>query len=132
MGEVHAESLTEVERISEISHSLGRRTRLAIRVNPTGEAQGGAMRMGGKPAPFGVDEELLEGVLDRIAFDSALEFRGVHLFTGTQILDAEVLLTQYRRGIEIARRAAGRTLLPIAALNFGGGFGKSVRPAARR
>jgi diaminopimelate decarboxylase len=123
IGEVHAESLTEVDRISAISRSLGRRTRLAIRVNPTGEAQGGAMRMGGKPAPFGVDEELLEGVLDRIALDSALEFRGVHLFTGTQILDAEVLLTQYRRGIEIARRAAGRTLLPIATLDFGGGFG---------
>jgi diaminopimelate decarboxylase len=32
-------------------------------------------------------------------------------------------LTQYRRGIEIARRAAARTHLPIATLDFGGGLG---------
>jgi diaminopimelate decarboxylase len=123
VGEIHAESTTEIGRISAISRRLGRRTRISIRVNPTGEAQGGAMRMGGKPAPFGIDEELLEEPLDRVASDSALEFRGIQLFTGTQILDAQVLLTQYQRGIEIARRSAARTRLPIATLDLGGGLG---------
>ena len=42
----------ELERISAISRKLGIRARIAIRVNPSEEAQGGAMRMGGKPAPF--------------------------------------------------------------------------------
>ena len=123
IGEIHAESLTEIDRISVISHRLGVQAKVAVRVNPSADAQGGAMRMGGKPAPFGIDEEQLESALDRIALDPALEFRGLHLFTGTQILDAEVLLTQFRRGVEIARRAANRIGLPIRTLDFGGGWG---------
>ena len=123
IGEIHAESLTEIDRIAAISERLGRRTRIALRVNPVAEAQGGAMRMGGKPAPFGIDEEVLEPALDRLTAHPELQFQGVHIFTGTQILDAEILLTQYRRGIDIARRAANRTKLPISTLDFGGGLG---------
>ena len=123
IGETHAESLTEIDRIGSISRRLGRRARVSVRVNPTGDAQGGAMRMGGKPAPFGIDEELLDEALDRIASDSALEFSGIHIFTGTQILDAQILLKQYQRGIEIARRASARTHSSIATLDFGGGLG---------
>ncbi|MBI3756941.1 MAG: type III PLP-dependent enzyme [Deltaproteobacteria bacterium] len=123
IGEIHVESLREAERISALSRRLGRRARVAIRVNPGGEAQGGAMRMGGKAAPFGIDEENLECVVDRIINDSWLEFRGLHLFTGTQILDAAVLLTQYRKGIEIARRVVQQGKSPLHTLDFGGGLG---------
>ena len=50
----------EAERIGVICHRLGKKAKVALRVNPSGEAQGGAMRMGGKPAPFGVDEENID------------------------------------------------------------------------
>ena len=81
------------------------------------------MRMGGRPAPFGVDEETLDEVLDHLLSFSSLEFRGVHIFTGTQILDSEILVTQYRHGIEIARRVADRAKRPLHTLDFGGGLG---------
>jgi len=123
IGEIHAESFTEIARIGGISRRLGRRTRVALRINQSSEGQGGAMRMGGKPAPFGIDEENLEEAVDRVNADPTLEFRGVHLFTGTQILDHNILLTQYRQGIGIARRAARRAGHPLATLDFGGGFG---------
>jgi diaminopimelate decarboxylase len=123
IGEIHLESLREAERVSNISRRLGVRAQVAIRVNPSGEAQGGAMRMGGKPAPFGVDEEILDDVLDRLMADSSLEFRGIHLFTGTQILDHEILITQYRKGLEIARRVATRLQRPLHTIDFGGGLG---------
>ena len=123
IGEIHAESLLEIERISAISHGLGVRAPVAVRVNPSGEAQGGAMRMGGKPAPFGIDEEELDRVLDRVLFDMVIEFRGVHLFTGTQILDHTVLLSQYRKGLEIAHRIATRMRQPLPTVDFGGGLG---------
>jgi diaminopimelate decarboxylase len=92
-------------------------------VNPTGEAEGGAMRMGGRPAAFGVDEESLDGFLDRLLALPALEFRGIHLFSGTQILDAEILLSQYRKGFEIARHIAGRLGRALQTVDFGGGLG---------
>jgi diaminopimelate decarboxylase len=123
IGEIHAESPLEVERIGDISRRLGVRARVAVRVNPSGDAEGGAMRMGGKPAPFGVDEEVLEGVVDRVVSDQNMDFRGIHLFAGTQILDYSVLVRQYRAGLAIARRVAERLGRPLATVDFGGGLG---------
>ena len=123
IGEIHAESALELDRISSISRRLNVRTNIAIRVNPTEDAQGGAMRMGGKPAPFGIDEECLDSVLDRVLSDEALNFRGIHLFTGTQILDAEILLNQYRKGLDIARRTAHYVGSSLRTVDFGGGLG---------
>lgn len=123
IGELHAESLLELDRIAAISKKLGRPADISIRVNPTAEAQGGAMRMGGKPAPFGIDEEMLDYVLDRLASLSWVRLRGIHLFSGTQILDAGILLTQYRKGVEIANRVALRLKEPLRTIDFGGGLG---------
>ena len=123
IGEIHVESLTEAARIGDICRRLNRRANVAIRVNPTGEAEGGAMRMGGRAAPFGVDEEILDHVLDEILRDSAIELRGVHLFTGTQILDANVLVSQYKHGLQVARRVATRIGRPLHTVDFGGGLG---------
>jgi diaminopimelate decarboxylase len=81
------------------------------------------MRMGGKPAPFGIDEECIDPVVADILGDSRLAFRGIHLFTGTQILDHDVLITQYRKAVQIARRIAARFGCPIHTVDFGGGLG---------
>jgi diaminopimelate decarboxylase len=123
IGEIHAESLLELRRIATISRRLGRRARVALRVNPTGDAQGGAMRMGGKPLPFGVDEEQLPEVLDAVLRETSLDFRGIHIYAGTQILEAKVLAAQYRKALEIACRVADRVGHPLATLDFGGGLG---------
>jgi diaminopimelate decarboxylase len=123
IGEIHIESALEADRVASISKRLGIRTRVALRVNPGAAAQGGAMRMGGKPAPFGVDEERIDEVLDRLLADPCLDVRGIHLYAGTQILDDQILLTQYRLGIEIARRVADRMGQPLRTLDFGGGLG---------
>ena len=69
IGEIHAESEVEIGRISAIGKKLGMRARVAVRVNPNEEGLGGAMRMGGKSAPFGVDEEKLDPLLLRIVCD---------------------------------------------------------------
>ena len=123
IGEIHVESLREAERITAIARHHGLRARVALRVNPGGEAEGGAMRMDGRPAPFGVDEENLDETLGRLLSMDVLDVAGIHLFTGTQILDFEVLLRQYRKGIEIARRAAAILKRPLETLDFGGGLG---------
>ena len=122
IGEIHIESLREAERVAKLSRRLGVEARVAIRVNP-GESQGGAMRMGGKPAPFGVDEESLDGVLDRLASEPSVRVQGIHLFMGTQILDYQVLLSQYRKGLDIARHVGQKLGHPLHTIDFGGGLG---------
>lgn len=121
--EIHAESLMEISRIQRLCRERLWQARIAIRVNPSAEVQGGAMRMGGKPAAFGIDEEFLEPVVQEVLKDPNLIFRGIHLFTGTQILDHEVLIAQYSKAITIARRIAGKFGCPINTIDFGGGLG---------
>ncbi|HEY9645347.1 MAG TPA: type III PLP-dependent enzyme [Chroococcidiopsis sp.] len=123
IGEIHAESALEIKRIAAIADRLNIRAHVALRVNPTGEAQGGAMRMGGKPLAFGVDEEQLPEIIHYILSFPQLEFQGIHLFAGTQILDHAVLINQYRKGLAIAKRVAEHTQRPLATIDFGGGLG---------
>jgi len=128
IGEIHLESVREAERVSAIAQKLGLHARVAVRVNPSGEAEGGAMRMGGRPAAFGIDEETLDEVLDRVISLKNLEFRGIHLFTGTQILDFQILVNQYRKGLEVALRVATRLKRSLHTLDFGGGLGTPYFP----
>lgn len=123
VGEIHIESAREAERVSMLTRRLETRVRVSLRVNPAAEAQGGAMRMGGKPAPFGVDEESLEPVLDLLLAEPAIEFRGLHLFTGTQILNHVTLLAQYRHAVGLARQVGQRIGRPLTTLDLGGGLG---------
>ena len=123
IGEIHVESQREAERIVSISRRLNVQTHVALRVNPAGDAEGGAMRMGGRPAPFGIDEENLGEVLDFLLKAPEVILSGIHIFSGTQILDTEVLLRQYRRGIELARQVVARLGRPLRRVDFGGGLG---------
>jgi diaminopimelate decarboxylase len=123
IGEIHVESELEIERISAISNKFGVRTKIAVRVNPGEEGQGGAMLMGGKSAPFGIDEEDLPEITKRIANHPNLDFSGIHLFVGTQILDQQLLLKQYEKGLQTFRSAVAIAGRALRTLDFGGGLG---------
>jgi diaminopimelate decarboxylase len=123
IGEIHAESLLEVARIGRIAARRAKRVHVALRVNPTGEAEGGAMRMGGRPAPFGVDEEVLDQVLNVTLVTPCINFAGVHLFSGTQVLDYAILIDQYRHALKVAKHIVKETGSPLRTVDFGGGWG---------
>lgn len=123
VGEIHVESLTEARRIAALADVRGIRVGVALRVNPSAPVAGGGMRMGGKPVPFGIDEDLVGEVLDALEDEPSVQVVGLHLFMGTQILDHEVLLNQYRAGLEIARGLVRRLGRPLATIDFGGGLG---------
>jgi diaminopimelate decarboxylase len=122
-GEIHVESGPEALRLVRMCDERQTNVRAAVRVNPTSDAQGGAMRMGGKPAPFGVDEERMDGVVDALTGCSRIEVSGVHIFAGTQILDADVLEAQYRKCLEIGERLATKLGRALTTVDFGGGLG---------
>jgi diaminopimelate decarboxylase len=123
IGEIHVESMDELDALEGVALDLGTRASVSLRVNPGEEAQGGAMRMGGKATQFGFDEEMLDEVLVHVLARDAFDFRGIHLFAGTQILDSDVLANQYEKGLEIAGRAASRAGRALSTVDFGGGLG---------
>ena len=123
LGEVHLETFEEINHVARIARRLGRTVPVAIRINPEPAALGGAMRMGGKPAAFGFDEEIIDEVLAAIAAHPALAVIGVHLFTGTQVLDARVLLRQWEHGLDVAAKVAERLGRSLQTIDLGGGLG---------
>lgn len=123
IGEIHLESLEEIARIEALAAAGAAAVPVAIRINPVAEVQGGAMRMGGRPAPFGFDEEDLDAVVDRVAASPSLKLAGVHMFAGTQILDADVLAAQWTHGLAVAGRVAARIGRPLDTIDLGGGLG---------
>ncbi len=123
VSEIHVESLAEAKRLDRIAANQQRLVRVGLRINPVEAVQGGAMRMGGKPAPFGIDEECLETTLDAMVELSSLRISGIHLYSGTQILDDEILIRQYEKALDLGRQVAVRLDTPLASIDFGGGLG---------
>ena len=123
VGEIHLETFEEIADVAAIARRMSRKVDVAIRVNPGSEAQGGAIRMGGKPVAFGFDEEILGDVVRVIKAHENLTLSGLHLFAGTQILDSNVLLKQWQHGLSLAARLGQLVGRPLKSIDLGGGLG---------
>jgi diaminopimelate decarboxylase len=123
IGEIHLEGFEEIEAIGRAVSAMGIRQDVSLRINPGRQAQGGAMRMGGKASAFGIDEELMPEAVEALRRFPGLRLKGIHLFAGTQILDAGVLLEQWRYGLELAARLAELADAPLHSIDLGGGLG---------
>jgi len=128
---VNVESARELPVLAEASQALGLPARVALRVNPDFELKGSGMKMGGGPKQFGVDVELVPGVLAQMA-TLGLAFEGFHLFAGSQNLKAESICEAQQKSYALALRLAEHAASPVRFLNLGGGFGIPYFPGEQR
>ncbi len=120
---LNCESENEVRRAIAIGERLGVTPKLAIRVNPDFELRGSGMKMGGGAKPFGVDAERVPALAKSLISHGA-EWRGLHIFTGSQALDAEAIAETQGNVLELADRLAREIGDgPLPKLNMGGGLG---------
>jgi len=119
---INAESEGEVERALAIAGKLGRRPRLAVRVNPDFEIKGSGMRMGGGAKPFGVDAARVPALVRHI-LDSGAEWRGFHIFAGSQALDPAALIEAQAATLALAAELSDAIGASPPLVNLGGGFG---------
>ena len=119
---LNCESEGEAARSLAISERIGVTPKLAVRVNPDFELKGSGMKMGGGAKPFGVDAERVPALARRIIDDGA-EWRGLHIFTGSQALSADAIIEAQSNVIDCADRLANEIGCRIPKLNMGGGFG---------
>lgn len=119
---LNLESEAEGRRALAVAESTGRTPRLAIRVNPDFELRGSGMKMGGGAKPFGLDAERVPA-LAREVIDAGAEWRGLHIFAGSQALDAEAIIETQANVLDLAARLSGEIGAPLPHLNMGGGFG---------
>ncbi len=119
---VNLESEGEAERALDIARRRGRRARLAIRVNPDFEIRGSGMRMGGGAKPFGIDAERVPALVRRL-IEAEADWRGFHIFAGSQALDADALIEAQRATVALAASLAEQGGQAPPLVNLGGGFG---------
>lgn len=119
---INLESEGEAERALAIADHAGRRPRLAVRVNPDFEIKGSGMRMGGGAKPFGIDSGRVSGLVRRL-IDAGADWRGFHIFAGSQALDAEAIIAAQRATIALAGDLAEQVGVTPPLVNLGGGFG---------
>jgi len=119
---LNCESEGEAERAFAIGSELGITPRMAVRVNPDFEIKGSGMRMGGGAKPFGVDAERVPALVRRIV-EAGADYRGFHIFAGSQALGADALIEAQRATLDLAARLSEEAGTPPPLLNLGGGFG---------
>ena len=119
---LNLESEAEARRALAIAERIGVPPRLAIRVNPDFDLKGSGMKMGGGAKPFGLDAERVPA-LAREVIAAGAEWRGFHIFAGSQALDADAIIETQRQTFELAARLAQESGAPLPRCNLGGGFG---------
>jgi diaminopimelate decarboxylase len=119
---LNLESENEAHRALAIADEYGVTPRLAIRVNPDFELRGSGMKMGGGAKPFGLDAERVPA-LAREVIAAGAEWRGLHIFTGSQALDAGAIIETQANVLSLAAELAEKIGAPLPHLNMGGGFG---------
>ena len=119
---INIESETELERLADLAEQQGTRPKVAVRVNPDFELKAAGMKMGGGAKPFGLDAERVPGLLRRMTA-LRVDFRGFHIFAGSQNLRAETIIAAQDLTFELALRLAADAPGPVTYLNIGGGFG---------
>nr|WP_221364182.1 pyridoxal-dependent decarboxylase, exosortase A system-associated [Sphingomonas jinjuensis] len=119
---LNAESEGEVARALAIGERRGLTPRIAVRVNPELELRGSGMRMGGRPSPFGVDA-VRAAALVRVIRDAGADWRGFHIYAGSQALDAGAVAEAQAATLALAGRLAAEAGAMPPLVNLGGGFG---------
>jgi diaminopimelate decarboxylase len=119
---LHVESEHELERLLQVADMVGQRPAIGVRVNPPFGLKGSGMKMGGLASQFGVDHEAVPALVRRIVGAGA-EWRGLHVYAGSQSLSAEAVIEMQRATVALAGEIAAEVGLIPPELNLGGGFG---------
>ena len=88
------------------------------------------MKMGGLASQFGVDHERAPALIKRLIAAGA-DWRGLHIFTGSQALHADALIEAQTATIALAAEIAEQAGAAPPEVNLGGGFGIPYFPGDR-
>ncbi len=124
---VNLESAGEAARALYIGHQLGVAPRLAVRVNPSFDLKGSGMKMGGGAKAFGIDADAVPALVRQL-IDQGVDWRGFHIFPGSQALDADAIIAAQAQTVALAANLAEAVGAAPPLVNLGGGFGVPYFP----
>jgi len=119
----NVESLPELENINRISGRMGKRTNVAVRINPDVEPKTHHYITTGKLTnKFGIDFNSALKILSLSAKFSHVNIRGIHIHIGSQITESAPFVEAIKKVICFIAKLKARGI-DIEYLNIGGGLG---------
>ena len=126
VSSVNAESIPEIEKILNLCRTKKRTANVGIRLNPKTKPTSSAMKMSGD-TQFGIIEDDLEQAFALIKDGSeVLNFTGLHMHLGSQFLEADKIISNFRLILEKADEIANLYEINLKKINFGGGWGIDI------
>ena len=117
-----AVNLDDVELLPRLL-KFGQPEILSFRINPgIGEGQYPGLVFGGENTKFGVEESRIEDAYSRAKSGGIKRF-GIHMMTGSNVLNLDYFPSVTRKLFEIAERIATKVGLTFEFVDIGGGFG---------
>jgi diaminopimelate decarboxylase len=119
----NVESLAELEVINCIAEEKGKIAKVGLRVNPNVNAHTHAkITTGLKENKFGINLEMLEGVISEMKKMKNIYFSGLHFHIGSQITDLSAFRDLCIKAHDLQDDLEKKGLT-VENMNFGGGLG---------
>ena len=123
IGSISVENEGELNHIRHLTGQLNKKARIMLRVNPDFDLTKSGMKMGGGPKQFGIDSERIPGIINEIKNWNTVELLGIHIYAGSQILEADSILESFGKIFEYAKNLKTKSGVLFPKINLGGGFG---------
>lgn len=124
----NCESEAELALIDSIASRMGKKARIAMRVNPHVDAQTHPyISTGLRDHKFGIDIAAVEAVYARAMRFESLQLDGVSCHIGSQLLDTTPLKEALDAVLDLVERLRAQGV-PIRHLDLGGGLGVPYKP----
>ena len=119
----NCESIPEIEVINQIAGQMGKKARIALRINPNVHASTHHyITTGLEENKFGINTWALDDVLKILPEQKNIELIGLHFHIGSQILDMQDFRNLCTRVNEIQEWFYARNII-VDHINVGGGLG---------
>ncbi|MEW9700455.1 type III PLP-dependent enzyme [Paenibacillus sp. SI8] len=120
---INIESIEEARVINQIALQHGRVVPISVRINPSFNINGAGLKMTGVSTQFGIDQSLLEEAFDVIQNLPCVHVRGIHIFSGSQMLDADHIVQTVDEVMKLAVQLMETYECRFDFVDIGGGFG---------
>ncbi|WP_340679014.1 pyridoxal-dependent decarboxylase, exosortase A system-associated [Paraglaciecola sp.] len=119
---INIESKNELMRIYTVAEQQNKQANIALRINPDFALKHSGMSMAGGAKPFGIDAELATELMANLNTER-VNFKGLHIFSGSQNLNHDALMHAHDQTFALAYRLLKDAAVCASQINIGGGFG---------
>jgi len=123
VGLFNIESVTDFKRLDDIARARKVKVNACVRINPSTDTPVARIRTGGGPQKFGIDESAAGTLIETVLASPMVQLRGIHVFSGSQVLDHHQAISGMAHTIETANLLAQKFRFALTTVNLGGGLG---------